>query len=481
MPESRPNVLLIVTDQQRADCIGLDPQSPPPLQTPNVDWLARSGAHFLHAYSECPSCIPARRCLMSGTSPAANGAVGFQGRAWNPAHALAGELSRAGYQTEMIGKLHLWPLRKRFGFDHMQLADATRGADNDYVDWLRSQHGRTEVDPGMAHGISSNGWVGRPHHLPEEQMHSFWVVDRAMEFLQKRDPEAPFFLNISFIDPHPPLTPPEFYYQRYIQREIPPPVVGDWAPEFAGPEKGLSPNAGTIRLPEQDMQCTRAADYGMVNFIDDQLGRLFQFAPYLRDSLVIYTADHGEMLGDHNMYRKTWPYEPSARIPYLVRAPESWGLPEETVCRTPVGLQDVMPTVLDAAGLDVPETCTGQSLLPVLRGEADRVRGLLHGEHAGCYDYADGNHFLVDGRFKYVWYSQTGREHLFDLAQDPQELHDLALGADGDAALQPWRTRLMEVLADRPEGFTDGTRLIVGQPHKPYFDGYDPDQTYPFA
>ena len=225
----------------------------------------------------------------------------------------------------------------------------------------------------------------------------------------------------------------------------------------------------------------RAAYYGMVNFIDDQLGRLFQFAPYLRDSLVIFTSDHGEMLGDHNMFRKTWPYEASARIPYLVRAPESWGLPEETVCRTPVGLQDVMPTVLDAAGLDVPQSCTGRSLLPVLRGEADGVRGVLHGEHAGCYEYCDGNHFLVDGRHKYVWFSQTGREHLFDLDEDPQELRDLSLRADADVALQPWRARLMEVLGGRPEGFTDNTRLIVGQPHEPYFAGYDPNLTYPFA
>ena len=203
MSDTRPNILLIMTDQQRGDCMGLDPHSPSCLQTPNLDWLARTGTHFHHGYSECPSCIPARRSLMTGTAPAANGAVGFRGAPWDPPHTLAGELSKAGYQTEMIGKLHLTPHRKRYGFDHMQLADGTRGADNDYVEWLRQYHGRNEVDPGMAHGISANGWVGRPHHLPEEQMHTFWCVDRAMDFLRKRDPSAPFFLNVSFIDPHP--------------------------------------------------------------------------------------------------------------------------------------------------------------------------------------------------------------------------------------------------------------------------------------
>ncbi len=104
MSDSRPNILLIMTDQQRGDCIGLDPCSPSCLQTPNLDWIARTGTHFHRGYSECPSCIPARRCLMTGTAPAANGAVGFKSAQWHPSHTLAGELSRAGYQTEMIGK-----------------------------------------------------------------------------------------------------------------------------------------------------------------------------------------------------------------------------------------------------------------------------------------------------------------------------------------------------------------------------------------
>ena len=221
MSDSQPNILLIMTDQQRGDCIGLDPCSPPCLQTPNLDWIARTGTHFHRGYSECPSCIPARRCLMTGTAPAANGVVGFKSAQWNPPHTLAGELSRAGYQTEMIGKLHMNPKRKRYGFDHMQLADATRGDHNDYVEWLQQYHKRNEMHPGMAHGISSNGWIGRPHHLPEEQMHTFWCIDRAMDFLQKRDPTVPFFLNISLIDPHPPLTPPALYYDRYIHRNLP--------------------------------------------------------------------------------------------------------------------------------------------------------------------------------------------------------------------------------------------------------------------
>ncbi len=481
MPNDQPNVILITTDQQRGDCLGIDPDGPTCLQTPNLDWIGHSGTHFRRGYAECPSCIPARRGLMTGTAPAANGMVGYIGAQWNPPHTLAGELSAAGYQTEMIGKLHLSPPRKRYGFDHIQLSDATHGtANNDYVEWLQQYHRRNDFEPGMAHGVSANGWVGRPHHLPEEQMHTFWCIDRALNFLKKRDPSSPFFLNISFIDPHPPLTPPAHYYQRYIERDLPPPVNGRWSLDLDIEEKGQNPNAWEINLDKYDMQCARAAYYGMINFIDDQIGRLLQNAGNLNDCLVIFTSDHGEMLGDHNMFRKTFPYEASARVPFLMRAPAKWRYPKETVCNSPVGLQDIMPTILDAANIDIPDTCTGKSLLPIMQGDTDRVRECLHGEHSGCYNYNHGSHYITDGNYKYIWYSQTGREHLFNLHEDPHETIDLSLEDDAETRLTPWRNRLIEFLRDRPEGFTDGDRLIAGQRHNALLPDYDPDATYPY-
>jgi arylsulfatase len=467
MPDARPNILLILTDQQRGDCLGLDGHAV--LQTPNLDWLGRSGAFFRRAWSECPSCIPARRVLMSGQAPSVNGMVGMTGEIdWEPPATLAGELSSAGYQSEMIGKMHLHPPRKRYGFDHMQLSNGTRGMPNEYEEWLKRQGYSDAPRPGVAHGVSGNGWVGRPNYLPEEMTHTFWCVSRSLEFLERRDPTCPFFLNVSFIDPHPPLTPPRHYYDRYIGRDLPMPVVGDWAKDMPGPVRGLDINAWDICLDHDMMRAARAAYFGMINFVDDQVGRLFnglRDMGLMNNTFVLFTSDHGEMLGDHNMYRKTFAYEGSARVPFLAWAPPGWDYPAEVATCAPVGWQDVMPTLLDAADVPIPDSVTGRSVLPLMRGEDASWRDVLHGEHAGHYDYEHGVHFLSDGHRKYIWYSQTGREHLFDLFDDPNEMHDLALTEAGETLMPPWRARLAAELKDRPEGFSDGERLIIGRPH----------------
>ena len=134
----------------------------------------------------------------------------------------------------------------------------------------------------------------------------------------------------------------------------------------------------------------------------------------------------------------------------------------------PVGLQDVMPTILDGVGLEVPASVTGRSLMPFVRGETPTWRETLHGEHSGGKNRPETAwHFITDGQTKYIWYSQSGREQLFDIAEDPDETKDLAATAD----LGPWRKRLIERLRDRPEGFTDGSRLVAGRAHEPMVPG----------
>ena len=465
------NIVLITTDQQRGDCLSL--AGHPVLRTPNLDHLGASGTRFRRAYTEVPSCIPARHVLMSGQAPDEVGMIGFYYRdescPWDPPATLASELRNAGYETRMIGKLHLQPQRRRYGFDAMELADGLGGAQNDYVDWLRAQGVPPDREP-AALGMGSCSWLAKAHHLPESQTYSAWAVTRALEFLGKRDPSTPFFLNLSLFSPHPPLAPSAACFDHYMAQELPGPVIGDWVEPFDGPAFGLNPVGGEQRvdLDELTMHRCRAGYYGLIHELDAQLGRLLGALGRRDDTLILFTSDHGEMLGDHHLFGKCEPFESSANVPFLVRAP---GAPDGLTCDQPVGLQDVMPTLLDAAGVRIPDSCTGRSVLPLVRGEAPAWRDALHGEHNGYREYEEGFHYLVDDRWKYIWRSQTGQELLFDLVADPRELHDCS----GEQDLAPWRRRLAQQLAWRPEGFSDGERLIAGRPHNVFVPGKGPD------
>jgi arylsulfatase A-like enzyme len=475
----RPNILLVTTDQQRGDCLGL--AGHPVLETPHMDFLGGSGTHFRRAYSECPICVPARRTIMSGQSPAAHGVLTNHSVAWEPAHTLAGDLRHAGYQTYMVGKLHLSPPRKRFGFDHLVLSNSPRGRDNDYVDWLARFGAAAPVDRwAMAHGATPNGFIGRPYHLDETLTHTFWCASEAIAFLSKRDRTVPFFLNLSFYDPHPPQVPPAFCFERYDALDLPQPVVGDWAPDVPGPRSGDDPEAvkttALVHLDDRLAHRWRAAYFGAISYVDYQLGRVLQYmreTNELDNTFGLFTSDHGEMLGDHHMIGKTRAFEGSAHVPFLCRPPRAWDYPGRRVVDAPVGLQDVMPTLLDAAGLPLPDSVTGRSVLPLMREEtpAGGWREALHGEHCRRYPQHGGMHYLADGHTKYVWYSERGEELLFDLDDDPQELHNLAGTASASGRLATWRRRLAEELRDRPEGFVEGGDLIPGRPHGPTVPG----------
>ena len=456
----RPNVLLIMTDQQRGDCLGIDGH--PVLRTPSMDRIAGEGVRFTCAYSSCPTCIAARRSLLSGRFPSSHGMVGYQdGVVWDPAHTLPGVLSKQGYQTSWVGRsIHQYPERKRYGFDHMVIQSL--GA-NDYEEWLNREVPGSGGYYGT--GVMHNDWTARPWHLAEQYHPTNWTVERALEFLRKRDPSCPFFLAVSFIAPHPPLVPPAPYFERYLRMDLPEPVVGDWATPPPNGGLGMGPCPVQVDLKGSALREARAAYYGLISHVDDQINRLLNpvtGVDTLTDNptIVIFTSDHGEMLGDHYLWRKSYPYESSARIPLLMRVPQGLGVePGRMVSDRVVCLEDIMPTVLSLCGAPVPSSVEGRSLLPLMQGRRTTWRPWLHIEHAPLH------HTLTDGREKYIWFAGDGREQLFRLVDDPQELHNLSANPEEKACLAQWRKRLIAELRGRPERFTDGKRLIAGRPY----------------
>lgn len=465
--DQRPNILFINVDQWRADALGVEGH--PVVETPHLDALAGQGVRFTQAYASVPSCIAARASLMTGLSPRSHGRVGYQdGVPWNYQVTLPGLLASAGYHTQAVGKMHVYPPRSLMGFHNVVLHDGylhyeRREAQDlhlvdDYLPWLRQVHGPAAdyIDT----GIGCNGYVVRPW-VYEDVLHpTAWVTSQAMDFLRRRDPRKPFYLYVSYHRPHPPLDPPEAYLHIYEQKELPPPVEGDWDDEVLP----VASSALDSPRPQDPVQRDRArrAYFAQITFIDHQINRLIH-ALYahgvLENTVILFCADHGEMLYDHGLLAKATPYDGSARVPFLLRFPRAWGYQQATTVDAPVELRDVSPTLCEIAGVPIPDSIEGKSLLPFCRGESPSWRPYLHGEHAlGQLS----NQWLTDGCWKYVWYSQLGLEQLFDLREDPEERHNLASERPQTVAM--WRERLIAELTGREEGYVQEGQLVVGRP-----------------
>lgn len=474
--EKRPNLLLIMCDQMRGDCMGI--AGHPDVKTPYLDSLAAEGTWFPHAYSACPSCIAARAALFTGQSQERHGRVGYEdGIEWNYPHMLPGELGRGGYHTEAVGKLHVHPPLRRCGFHNLQLHDGYIGyyrkpeiphwqnpaVSDSYLEWLRDRQGRTSDVNDT--GLECNSWIARPWIYDEMSHPTNWVVSESIRFLEKRDRNEPFFLMSSFVRPHPPLDAPRDYFDLYRRMNLRSPAMGDWADLARVDRDGI--------LYDSTRGCRDAAlrreamegYYACITHMDHQIGRLLQ-ALYrenlLEDTVILFISDHGEMLFDHGLFRKAQPYEGSVKIPLLVRVGRNLRGGREQVrrCDELVELRDLAPTLLEAAGLPVPDAMDGSSFWEALFEAGAGGREWLHGEHSFG---EDSNHFIVTATDKFVWFSRSGREQYFALESDPREERDL-IGDPGSAArIGELRALLVRTLSGREEGYSDGIRLIPGK------------------
>ena len=470
--------MLIMCDQMRGDCLGI--AGHPDIQTPNLDTLAAQGTLFEHAYSACPTCIPARVTLFTGQTPAHHGRVGYRdGVTWNFDHMMPQEFADAGYQTVCVGKLHVHPPRLACGFQTLRLHDGYlgcyQGSDiphwmhqdvhDDYLRFLRNEVGeRAYLD---STGPECNSWVYHPW-IFEERLHpTNWVVDETLRFLEMRDRTRPFFAMASFVRPHPPLDAPESYYRLYRDRDLRRPATGDWDRPDLTERDGMIINSvhGCRSLAQRHQ--AMAGYYAAITHMDHQIGRLISALKRdgtYQDTIIVFLSDHGEMLFDHSSFRKLLPYEGSARIPLIIRVGSHVAGSMPHISKSCVELMDVMPTLLDLCGIAIPTGVDGQSLSPdVLSGEPLK-RPYIHGEHA--FTREQSHHFIATGRDKYIWFSQTGIERYFDIEHDPREEHDRIGNPECDARVEQLRNLLIEDLSGREEEFVQEGRLVSGRPLK---------------
>lgn len=243
-----------------------------------------------------------------------------------------------------------------------------------------------------------------------------------------------------------------------------PPVVGDWVDIPADNHMGAGVYSGHIPLGTEAVLAAMAGYYGMINHVDDQLHNLIMRVAYENEpTYVIFLSDHGEMLGDHGMFRKSLPYQGSVRVPLMIQGPD---LPDRLVIDQPVTLEDILPTCLDLADLEIPSHVEGRSLLQLIGSpERDDWRTWVHSEQPAT-STRSGWHMLTDGRAKYIWWSGDGREQFFDLEDDPREIRDLALVETKRQQVTAWRRWLTDHLTARPEGFVAAGALTPGRPHQ---------------
>ena len=462
----KPDILMIMPDQMRGDCLSI--LGHPGVETPQLDRLANEGVLFRRAYTTASSCIPARYALLSGLHPQSSGVVGYRGKVLST-RPFPELLGNAGYITALVGRNM-----------HQVRASGTCGYQKNILRWPEYNAFLKKAAPGLKGGLgmlikylglSPNHWEAKPWPLGDELHPTEWTVKRSLELLESAAPDKPLFLTTSLLAPHPPLFPPKTYFDRCRNKDLPEIARGDWVQWNTLPKTKKGPGQRVL-LEGDVLRSAQAGYFGLIEHIDAQVESLIrEFKERSKKNgrpwVIVVTSDHGEMLGDHGYFRKCEPYEGSANIPLIVSGSPDLKFRTGARSNDPVCLEDIMPTLLTLAGAETPGHVDGVSLLPALHGQKKSVRKWLHFEHATCYGKDQGYHALTDGQLKYIWRPMSGREQLFDLTNDPQEKRDLSNRVAHSATLDVWRKRLVQRLANRPEGFSKDGRLIAGRPYPP--------------
>ena len=429
---NRPNILWYCTDQQRFDTIGaLGNQH---VMTPTLDALVAEGVAFSHAFCQSPICTPSRSSFMTGMYPARvhntrNGNESFPG--YPPV--ITKLIAESGYRCGLIGKFHLQSAGHRTepriddGFSYWKFSHAPRDdwrQGHDYADWVREQGG--DLDAMRASEA----------HVAPEMHQTTWASECAIDFISKQsDSDQPWLLNINVYDPHPPFIPPKVYADRFDQAEMP-------GPHFRLSDLQQQKKLATVdfqdrlRTPaEHDAHRVQALYYAMIAMIDDQFARILEGLDQSgqRDNtVIIFTSDHGESLGDHGlMFKGCRFYEGLVRVPLIFSWPRRFktGLVSQAL----VELLDMTSTLMELCGLECPDYMQGQSLIPILRGQADptKLRPFVRSEYFDALDthFTGGSGTLGTmyrtESHKLCMYHDKNLGELYDLENDPWEFDDL--------------------------------------------------------
>jgi choline-sulfatase len=450
---AKPNILFIMVDEMKwnvMSCAGH-----PLVKTPHLDRLAREGTRFETAYTVAPICVPSRYSFFTGRYAHVHGSTDNATPLREPQLLLPNILKHQGYETAISGKLHFIPANLAWSFDHFwSFTVEGPGKLPTWPQTVEAKHGRGSArrlverpfpDDALGRDLGKLGY-------PREDTQTFWIADRAIEFLGQHDRARPFFLFVSFLDPHSPSHLAEPYWSMFDPAKIllPPTFKVDPAQPSA-----TAANRHEVNDP-QIVKAMTAAYYAKVTMVDDNVGRVLAKLRALGladDTLIVFTADHGNMLGDLNRWFKGAMYEGSTRIPLLMKAPAASPF-AATFNRGAVVPQiveniDVMPTLCEIVGVPLPtQGIQGRSMTALVAGRTANWKNRA---------FAERNSSMVrTADYKLVKNARVGRRataddyELYDLGKDPLEAKDVVRDPAYAAIFKQLVTQLDAWQADNP-------------------------------
>ena len=482
------NVLLILADQYRKDCIGA--YGNPYVRTPNLDRLAAVSVQFERSYVANPICCPNRMSLFTGCMPSNHGlwTNGLLGNC--PDQTIPAQLKTAGYQTANIGKIHLnpysvesaglsfeseanWPgvtnsdayTNGYCGFDYVELTLGHTSPKSHYYKWFREHGGTDEM-----FGVETQGGSNFPggscgiRKMPSCLSSSEFVGERAVNYLKNvRDPERPFFLSMSFPDPHHPFTSCKDDYENWKDQDVKEPIGSSDDLSTRPEHYARHFNGGWTRAGEVPLSCPGGVPddiakerirhtYAMIECIDRNVGKVLdelERTGLMDDTIIIFMSDHGELLGDHGLWLKgPFFYEGLVNTPLLMHVPGIAPRRSEQLVST----IDLAPTIYELLGVEIPAYTDGVSQVPALKNESVAVRTSCTIEYRNGYTNDINVNVLVGKDFKFAQY-ETGEMEYTDLASDPAEKTNLANEPGMELQVMHAAQRLLvEVLKNKSKG-----------------------------
>jgi arylsulfatase A-like enzyme len=460
------NVLLITSDQARIDAISCNADKSNQwslanvVKTPNLDTLAAKGVTFRNSFTANPICVPGRATITTGRYSHKCASKANRGRIRDNIK-IAEYFTGNGFATCAIGKLHYLPYsppgepRVLHGFQYAELCEEGRAIakfdpDNkmrgieDYHDYLH------DVGWGgyeRAHGTGNNDVHPATSVVPAEHHEEAWVAKRSIAWLEKHfadNPEQPFMMWSSFIKPHPPYDPPVPYDRMYDPREMPAPL--GCADNLRGVDDELYLRPARYNwdmFSDEGILNARAHYCGMMSFQDAQIGKIIDFLREkneLDNTVILYTADHGDLLGDYRRFFKQSMHDGSVMVPFIVCDSEVRPVDDSHVREQLVGSQDVLPTLCSLAGLDVPSGLDGVDISPAIADPEAKIRDYYISQTG---ESPKQKYMIRTAEWKYIYCQVNGTESLFKIGEADYETYDLSDKSEYHDILLAFRNRLI--------------------------------------